>query len=70
MKKGNKCYILLSTKEKVVRNIGSAQIKMMHFGKPMGDIFDEKLSFKEHIKSLCGKVRSKPSLSRVVLCLE
>ena len=58
---------LLSTKEKVVRNIDSAQLKNSFTEKLLSVIIDSKLTFEEHVKILCRKVRSNFSaLSRVV----
>ena len=61
---GGKCHVLLSTKEKekVVTNVDSAQIQNSHCEKLLGVIIDNKLNFKEHLKTLCGKSKSKLSL--------
>ena len=58
---------LLSTKQEVVTNIDSALIEKSHSENPMESIIDKKLSFEDHIKTLRGKVTSKPSaMSSVV----
>ena len=66
-KEGRQISCLVSTEQKIVTSIDSVQIEKSHSEKPMGAIIDKKLSFEEHIKTLCGKARSKPSaLSSVV----
>ena len=52
-----KCHVLLSTKEKVVTNVDSAQIENSHSETLLGVIINNKISFKEHIKTLCRKAR-------------
>ena len=64
---GDKCLVLLNAKDRVVTKVDSAQIENRYSEKLLGAIVDKKLSFEGHIKTLCGKVRSKPNaLSRVV----
>ena len=50
---------LLNTQEKVIANVHSAQIQNSHSEKLLGVIIDNKLSFEENIKTLCGKAGQK-----------
>ena len=52
--------------KKFVTNVDSSQTENRHFEKLLRVIIDNKLSLKEHVKTLFGKARSKLSaLSRV-----
>ena len=62
-----KCHILLSTKEKVVTKVDSADIENSQSEKLLGVTLDSDLNFEKHINNICGKAKAKLSaLSRVV----
>ena len=61
-----KCHILLSTKEKVVTKVDSADIENSQSEKLLGVTLDSDLNFEKHINNICGKAKAKLSaLSRV-----
>ena len=45
---GDKCYVLLNTKEKVVINVDSVKIGNSRSEKLLGVVIDSNLSFEEH----------------------
>ena len=61
-----KCHILLSTKEKIVTKVDSADIENSQSEKLLGVTLDSDLNFEKHINNICGKAKAKLSaLSRV-----
>ena len=62
----DKCYVLLSTNEKIVTKVDSAEIENSQSEKLLGVTIDSQLSFEKHINNICGKPKAKLStLSRV-----
>ena len=61
-----KCHVLLSTNEKIVTKVDSAEIENSQSEKLLGVTIDSQLSFEKHINNICGKAKAKLSaLSRV-----
>ena len=61
-----KCHVLLSTNEKIVTKVDSAEIENSQSEKLLGVTIDSLLSFEKHINNMCGKAKAKLStLSRV-----
>ena len=61
-----KCHVLLSTNEKIVTKVDSAEIENSQSEKVLGVTIDSQLSFEKHINNIWGKAKAKLSaLSRV-----
>ena len=67
MKDSNdKCYVLLSTDEKLQVKIGAALINSSKYEKVLGVKIDNKLTFDEHITSICKKASGKLNALSIV----
>ena len=58
-KNANKCYVLISTSQKLHVNIGTSQIENSKYEKLLGVNIDSKLSFEKHLNIICSKARAK-----------
>ena len=62
----DKCYVLISTSQKMHVNIGTSQIENSKHEKLFGVNIDNKLSFEKHLHIICGKARAKINALRRV----
>ena len=56
---GDKCHLLVNSKEKVCTKIGPHNIESSEQQKLLGVLIDNKLTFDKHINNLCGKASQK-----------
>ena len=63
----NKCYQLVTRDTDVTAKIGKSYVKNSREEKPLGVKIDTKLSFENHVSSLCKKANEKlHAIARVV----
>ena len=67
----DKCHLLVTTKRVVSANIAEFVINNSKEEKPLGIKIDTKLSFENHVSSLCKKASQKlHALARIVNCMD
>ena len=67
----DKCHVILSLQDNVHVNIGTVQTENSKSQKLLGINIDSKLTFKDHINSICKKASAKlNSLGRISYCMD